>query len=279
MLGLTPATTKIPLPTDNIDELVGTWVNTDYKSLWRSQKWVLKPDGVYFAYTKIEDTRFLVSGKIELIEKWTDSKGNIFCKIRSDQFGTHLMYELKKISNSGTVCEHVESDKDYPTEINPNDETYRIHYRPPAIDAGADGVLFAIGKEDSSRYDFKRTGWTIIGVGLFYPHLYATSAAEAWNSSAVARVRIIFNLSRSFEKLNLRLVRAGSETTLVTLDNTNNYKVTSDMLGSNEYNFGSYEPNLGPLEKGIHNIELSAADDGKGNGRYGWDAIALIAKQ
>lgn len=162
---------------------------------------------------------------------------------------------------------------------------------PPAIDAGTDGILFAIGKEDGSRYDFKQYGWTdiheyehTVGIdsvdGAFPSHLYATSAANTWDSSAVARVRIVFNLDRSFERLNLRLVRAGSETTIVKLDNKESYKVTSDMLGSNEHSgFGSYDLNLGPLGKGVHNIELSVADDEKGNGRYGWDAIALIARQ
>ncbi|MEE9306706.1 MAG: hypothetical protein V3V57_04150 [Spirochaetia bacterium] len=119
-------TTKTPLPTDNIDELVGTWVNTDYKI--RPQKIVIDPDGIYISYKKIEYTTYSGTGTLELIEKWIDSKGNIFCKIRFDRAGD-LVYELDKISNSGTVLEFVQSYKDYPTEINPNDLEYRIYYR------------------------------------------------------------------------------------------------------------------------------------------------------
>ena len=122
----TCASTKIPLPTDNIDELVGTWVNTDYS--FRAQKFVLDPDGVYVSYKKIEYTVHSGTGTLELIEKWTDSKGNIFCKIRFDR-GGELVYELDRISNTGTVWESVQSYKDYPAEINPDDLEYRIYYR------------------------------------------------------------------------------------------------------------------------------------------------------
>lgn len=122
----TCASTKTPLPTDNIDELVGTWVNTDYTI--RAQKIVVEPDGVYTAYKKIEDTTYSGSGTLELVEKWTDSKGNLFCKICFDRAGD-LVYELDKISNAGTVLEYVQSYKDYPTEINPNDLEYNVYYR------------------------------------------------------------------------------------------------------------------------------------------------------
>ena len=162
---------------------------------------------------------------------------------------------------------------------------------PPAIDAATDGILFAIGKEDGGRSEFQQSGSKDIHeyeytVGMdsmtdgFPSHLYATSKVSSWDSTAVESLKIIFNLSRSFEKVNLRLVRAGAETTIVKLNNKDTYEVTADMLGSYEHSaFGSYELNLGPLEKGIHNIEISVADDGKGNGRYGWDAIILIAQK
>ena len=64
------------------------------------------------------------------------------------------------------------------------------------------------------------------------------------------------------------------------LDNEHIYEVTSAMLGSDEHtHWGSYDLSLGALEKGIHNIEFSVADDGKGDGRFVWDAILLYAAE
>ena len=120
------ATTKTPLPTDNIDELVGTWINPDYSA--RPQKIVMDPDGVYASYYAIEGTVQYSSGTLKLIEKWADSKGNIYCKIRSDQ-PDYPVYELDRISNAGTVLEYIRDTRDYPTEIDPNDLNYRIYHR------------------------------------------------------------------------------------------------------------------------------------------------------
>jgi hypothetical protein len=122
----TCVTTETPLPTDNIDELVGTWVNTDYTV--RPQKIIIGSDGVYVTYKNIEYTVHSGTGTLRLIEKWKDSKGNIFCKIRSDE-GGYPVYELEKISNSGTVLEYVVDYQDYPNEVNQNDLEYRIYYR------------------------------------------------------------------------------------------------------------------------------------------------------
>ena len=107
------ASTKTPLPIDNIDELVGAWINPDYS----------------FRAQKIEDTTHTYgTGTLKLIEKWVDSKGNIYYKTRSDQ-PAHPVYELNKISNAGTVLEYIQNYKDYPTEIDPNDLEYRIYFR------------------------------------------------------------------------------------------------------------------------------------------------------
>ena len=121
------ASTKTPLPIDNIDELVGTWINPDYSI--RPQKIVVEPDGIYLLYKKIEDTTHTSgTGTLKLIEKWVDSKGNIYCKIRIDD-PDYTVYELDKISNGGTVLEYIQDYKDYPTEIDPNHLDYRIYFR------------------------------------------------------------------------------------------------------------------------------------------------------
>ncbi len=119
------ATTKTPLPTDNIDEQVGTWINPDYSA--RPQKIVVEPDGIWVSYYTIEGTIEFSSGKLKLIEKWADSKGNIYCKIRSDE-PDYPVYELNRISNAETVLEYIRDTRDYPTEIDPNDLNYRIYY-------------------------------------------------------------------------------------------------------------------------------------------------------
>ncbi len=120
------ATTKTPLPTDNIGELVGTWINPDYSI--RPQKIVVQPDGIYLTYKKIEYTIHSGTDTLIVIEKWLDSKGNIYYKIRSDK-PDYPVYELNKISNAGTVLEYIVDYKNFPTEIDPNDLDYRIYYR------------------------------------------------------------------------------------------------------------------------------------------------------
>ena len=51
------------------------------------------------------------------------------------------------------------------------------------------------------------------------------------------------------------------------------------MLGSGEgYRVGAYNLELGSLKKGVHSIEMSLADDGKGNNIYQWDALSLFVR-
>jgi hypothetical protein len=51
------------------------------------------------------------------------------------------------------------------------------------------------------------------------------------------------------------------------------------MLRSDEgFSVGVYNLKLGALKRGRHRIELTVAEDGKGNAVYQWDALALIAK-
>ncbi len=83
----------------------------------------------------------------------------------------------------------------------------------------------------------------------------------------------------------LRLVRAGTETTIVILNDSVSHSVTSKMLESvgHSYSnwksaFGSYDLSLGSLDAGIHNIKLTVDERGMGDGRYRWDAIILLIK-
>jgi hypothetical protein len=75
-----------------------------------------------------------------------------------------------------------------------------------------------------------------------------------------------------------RIVKAGSETTIVTLDDDKRFYVTSSMLGSDELRkYGSYDLSLGSLDQGTHSIHLAVGENNYGNGRYWWDALILIS--
>ena len=78
----------------------------------------------------------------------------------------------------------------------------------------------------------------------------------------------------------MRLARGGDETTVVVVDGKRKkHRVTNTMLGSGEgYRVGVYNLELGALKKGTHTIELTIADDRKGDGGYQWDALSLFAE-
>jgi hypothetical protein len=51
------------------------------------------------------------------------------------------------------------------------------------------------------------------------------------------------------------------------------------MLESSDHGtYGVYDLTLGALKKGTHTLQLTVADDRKGNGRYNWDALTLFAE-
>jgi hypothetical protein len=149
-------------------------------------------------------------------------------------------------------------------------------------------VIFKLGQEDKSEYDFTARSFKDnpeytchVGVDCstetFPPGMYRLF--PGYVNRDVKCVTIIFDLKRHYKELVLRLARSGSETTVVVIDGTQTYHVTGEMLGSREGNiFGVYNLSLGSFDKGTHTIVITVADDGIGNGTYGWDALALIAK-
>ena len=111
------------------EELYGTWVNTDYSGAYfEEQKIVIYADKIEkhsLASIDIPPEK----GKHTIIDKWTDSEGNILYKRKAE--GVYMWFELDKISRDGTTLEVVYSfvfDK-YPTEIDPNHKDYRIYHR------------------------------------------------------------------------------------------------------------------------------------------------------
>ena len=111
------------------EELYGTWVNTDYSGAYfEEQKIVISADKIEkHSLSSIDIPP--EKGKHTIIDKWTDSEGNILYKRKAE--GVYMWFELDKISRDGTTLEVVYSfvfDK-YPTEIDPNHKDYRIYHR------------------------------------------------------------------------------------------------------------------------------------------------------
>jgi len=119
------------VPRDN-EEIYGTWVNTTYPgSIEYKQKIVMDFWGDWETYAKATDETF-DNGTFILVDRWTDSEGNIwykeFVRQRNNPFPS---FELDKISKIGTVWEYVFSYKDFPTadNMNPKNPYYRTYYR------------------------------------------------------------------------------------------------------------------------------------------------------
>lgn len=114
-----------------------------------------------------------------------------------------------------------------------------------------------------------------------FPHemCHDSVCQEGPFNSQVRTVIINFTLDQDFEELVLQLVRAGLETSVITVDGQETHEVTFGMLRSNEgYEVGSYDLVLGALKKGDHTIRLVVAEGGMGDGWFGWDSLRLFAR-
>jgi len=111
-----------------------TWINEEYnKESEFPAKLVIRRDGTFDAYFMLSDKKKYRSGIYEIVEKWTDSEGNIWYK-RHVWGGAKVEghpggYALDKFSNSGNVWEYIESGADFPTEIDKNHPYYHRYNR------------------------------------------------------------------------------------------------------------------------------------------------------
>ncbi len=130
------ATRKKALPTDNIDELVGTWLNPDYEGkAARLPKFTIKADRTILWYASINDKEASYNGKItEIGEKWMERDGSIYYKLimyYESFVGTH--YCLVRFSPDHSFFEEVywSNPPEYPSEFDPENSklVYRIWYR------------------------------------------------------------------------------------------------------------------------------------------------------
>jgi hypothetical protein len=115
------------------EEIYGTWVNMTYPGDSRQypQKIVLHYWGEWEEYRDATQDTFL-SGTFVLVDRWTDSEGNIWYKDYVwARNGLHPNFELDKISKDGTVWEYVFASHDFPTADNMNSKNpyYRVYYR------------------------------------------------------------------------------------------------------------------------------------------------------
>ena len=95
---------------DIFKKLSGTWVNEDYDTVseWAS-KVVIRSDGTYDFFGDSSDTERMGYGEYKaVVDTWTDPEGNFFYKATfKEHWLTTVLYELGKISSSGTVWERV----------------------------------------------------------------------------------------------------------------------------------------------------------------------------
>ena len=111
----------------------GTWINEEYNTHPHNARWVILPDGTCDGYFRTTDTQKATIGKFRIVDKWTDSEGNLWYKLHTwggvIVEGKPLGYELDRFSDSGNVWEYVSITGEFPTEIDENHPRYHIYYR------------------------------------------------------------------------------------------------------------------------------------------------------
>jgi hypothetical protein len=116
---------KTYVATEN-EKLYGTWIGATKDD---RAKLILNPDGTDEAYftDSVEPGR---NATFIIIDKWTDSDGNLWYKQKVQIEKSIIGYRLSKISSDGSMMEIVYSFLgDCPTEINPNHYNYESYYR------------------------------------------------------------------------------------------------------------------------------------------------------
>ena len=132
ILLLSCAKSKTPLPTDNIDELLGTWVNTEYDkgAGQKFGKMVWKADGIVSFCRKSTYDRGFFNPNWIIKEKWKAANGTIYLEVHfeGESHLTYLHFSIR-LSPDGSYYERMEHTEELPVEIDANDPAYRIYYR------------------------------------------------------------------------------------------------------------------------------------------------------
>ena len=118
------ATDKMASKTSE-EELVGTWINTEYKDNKLCYAKIIIQSDLYVREYYASKKNFLHIITIE--EKWADSDENIWYKVI--WACENRYYTLIKLSESERILEKNDTTNDYPVEIDPSHSSYRIYYR------------------------------------------------------------------------------------------------------------------------------------------------------
>jgi hypothetical protein len=106
------------------DEICCTWVNTNYTSGDPPQKLIFHFDGTFACYDTQKTSDALKRGTYSIDEKWQDSEGNIWYKIKMREPMSKTKYQLAKISDDGKILEFICKTDKYPATISLEDEAY-----------------------------------------------------------------------------------------------------------------------------------------------------------
>ncbi len=106
------------------DEICCSWVNTNYTSGDPPQKLIFHFDGTFACYNTQKTSDALKRGTYSIDEKWQDSEGNIWYKIKMREPMSETKYKLAKISDDGKTLEFICKSDKYPADISLGDENY-----------------------------------------------------------------------------------------------------------------------------------------------------------
>jgi len=113
---------------DAMKRFEGVYVNIEYsgQKMTQPQKFVITSDGRIEDWSLATNEYPSFKGKYTVAESWTDSKGNMYCKVDLNYGGARTQ-ELWKLDKSGKTLEvnfNFGSGGEYPTKIDPNVEPY-----------------------------------------------------------------------------------------------------------------------------------------------------------
>ena len=116
------------VPKEN-EEICGIWVNTEYSGAPMDEQKIVIYLGECEFYSMASIPVHSGRVKYTIVDKWTDSEGNIWYKRITEEHARR--HELNKINKNGTTLEMVYSyiHSKFPTEIDPGHPEYHIYYR------------------------------------------------------------------------------------------------------------------------------------------------------
>ena len=125
-------------PFFNNDELTGTWIIDSEAEqrvgiAFQNPKLIFYHWGYWETFSTVDSTDYVEKGTIQIIDKWTDSKGNTLYKAyeMNELMPSIPLYDFGRISKDGCTWEIAYSRFDFPTEsdFNIKNKYYLIYHR------------------------------------------------------------------------------------------------------------------------------------------------------